>query len=224
MGLFHLKMACVDAIWRMFLKNVDARRDPNSFMRHIAHLRPRETGTLGSSPKFRPLHKCILHDGTTRRLDCWRVEVARRNPSFSSLDLYAASKPTWDELQSATTILCSDYVGMSPRIDDLRSKSKDVRDQQFKNNLLLNMYMLLYEELSYAMNTGDIGRVEACFIPWIPIFKATGKHKYASHMVKYLGEVHLVYPEPLRCAPSSNLTRLVLRDNAKTRSEIQYSH
>lgn len=32
--------------------------------------------------------------------------------------------------------------------------------RQFENALLLNKYFLLYEELSYAMNSGDIGRIE----------------------------------------------------------------
>jgi hypothetical protein len=57
---------------------------------------------------------------------------------------------------------------------------------------------LLYEEISYAMNAGDIGRVETCLVLWIMMFKATGKHKYAMDLVQFLCAVHFEYPEGLR--------------------------
>ncbi len=56
------------------------------------------------------------------------------------------------------------------------------RDQLFKNATLVLKYLALYEELSWAMNHGDIGRVERCLLPWIALFRATGKHKYATHL------------------------------------------
>ncbi|KAG2137188.1 hypothetical protein BD769DRAFT_1351738 [Suillus cothurnatus] len=64
-------------------------------------------------------------------------------------------------------------------------------DVQYENGLFLNKYMLLYEELSYVMNSGDIGWVETCLVTWIPMFKATGKHKYANAMTDFLCKVHL---------------------------------
>ncbi|KAI6108568.1 hypothetical protein EDD16DRAFT_1440587, partial [Pisolithus croceorrhizus] len=65
-------------------------------------------------------------------------------------------------------------------------------DLQFKNVLLLNKYFLLYEELSHAMNSGDIGCAETCTISWILILKAAGKHKYATHMANFLFNMHCV--------------------------------
>ncbi|KAF8340082.1 hypothetical protein F5887DRAFT_888954, partial [Amanita rubescens] len=56
---------------------------------------------------------------------------------------------------------------------------------------------LLYKELSYAMNVSDIGQLEQCLLLWIPLFKATGKHKYAAAMEKHLIETHFDYPAPL---------------------------
>lgn len=67
------------------------------------------------------------------------------------------------------------------------------QDAQFKNALLLNKYFLIYKKLSYAMNHGDIGHVETCIISWIPILKATGKHKYATHLTNFLSNTHFVY-------------------------------
>jgi len=80
----------------------------------------------------------------------------------------------------------------------IRRKSHKEQDMQFENSLLLNRYFLLYEELSYAMNRGDIGRVETCIVRWIPVLKALGKHKYATYMTTFLSNVHFVYPEGLR--------------------------
>lgn len=80
----------------------------------------------------------------------------------------------------------------------MRRKREELRDVQFENALLLNKYFLMYEELSYAMNSGDIGRVETCIVNWIPILKAMGKHKYATHMQNFLLNVHFVYPPGLK--------------------------
>lgn len=69
---------------------------------------------------------------------------------------------------------------------------------QYENGLLLNKYMLVYEELSYAMNSRDIGWVETCLMTWIPMFKATVKHKYANTMTDFLRKVHFMYPAGLK--------------------------
>ncbi|KAF8979283.1 hypothetical protein BDQ17DRAFT_1264909, partial [Cyathus striatus] len=57
---------------------------------------------------------------------------------------------------------------------------------------------LLYVELSHAMNSGDIGRVEATVLPWVYMFKANGKHKYASQMLQFMTNMREVYSPELR--------------------------
>ena len=52
LGLFHYKMACVDALWRTYLKEKDGRSDLNSTYQHVGILRPRETGIMTSKPGF----------------------------------------------------------------------------------------------------------------------------------------------------------------------------
>ena len=52
-GLFHLKMACADAIWRVFIEPKLSREDANSLMAYLAINRPRETGKIGANPGFR---------------------------------------------------------------------------------------------------------------------------------------------------------------------------
>ncbi|KAJ3522613.1 hypothetical protein NM688_g8849 [Phlebia brevispora] len=151
-GVFHLKMACADALWRIFLRHSNVRKDATSLMRDVSKLRPKETGIIGSKPGFRRMHQVIQH------------------------------------------------AGRGTSVRDLRKHTAQVRDEQWENTLLLNQYFLLYEELTFAMNYGNIKRLEACYFPWICLFKATGKHKYSKRMIKHLLKLYYVYPEALRKA------------------------
>ncbi|KAF8152227.1 hypothetical protein B0H34DRAFT_821021 [Crassisporium funariophilum] len=199
-GLFHVKMACADAMWRMFLQPSKARDDNTALMKDVSKLRPRETGIIGSNPGFRRMHQVILHTGICRRLECWRVLAQQQSKSANStmtLDDFAASAPSLKVLEEMANKLAQQYVS-DGRLAQLRRQPEEQRDQQYENALLINKFSLLYEEISYAMNFGDIGRVETCLVPWIFIFKATGKHKYAAHMTKFLSNIHFVYPAGLK--------------------------
>lgn len=198
LGLFHLKMACVDALWKVFINPTTARDDDTCLMKDVSILRPRETSTVISKPGFRRMHQLIQHSGICRRLDCWRVEVEKENPTYKSLEQYAASSPSLEDLQAMANRLAMNYTDRKQTLFELRTQPEETRDKQYENNMALNDYFLLYEELTFAMNYGDIARVESCFMPWIWIFKATGKHKYVKHMVKYLTDVHFLYPSGLK--------------------------
>jgi hypothetical protein len=207
MGLFHLKMACADALWRIFIEPKAGREDLNSLMHFAALLRPRQTGKIGSDPGFRIMHELIMHCGTALRLDAWRLEAKRRNPLWVTLEDFAASNPSKELLDDMANTLAMNFVaGGDIDMWEIRRKPSASRDKQHENILLMHQYFLLYEELSYAMNLGDIGRVETLFPPWIYLFKATGKHKYAKHMIKFLTDVHFVYPEGLRCVKTTSWT------------------
>ena len=78
-------------------------------------------------------------------------------------------------------------------------------DEQFENASIMMKYLMLYEELAYAVNYGDIGHLEQCLLPWILLFKATGKHKYATAMTKFLIETHFESPEALQQAIRYNI-------------------
>ena len=200
-GLFHFKMAAADVLWRILIEPKDSREDPNSLMQFLAQHRPRETGRIGSKPGFRRMHEVINHEGTALRLDAWRTELRKQNPAWKTLELFAQSRPSEETLQLIANHLALQYVaGASADVDiyRLRQYPKHLRDQQRENMLLVHKYLLLYEETSHAMNHGDIGRLETLFVPWIPIFQSTGKHKYATYLVKFLNDVHWVYPKDLR--------------------------
>ncbi|KAI5997476.1 hypothetical protein EDD15DRAFT_2410723 [Pisolithus albus] len=198
-GLFHLKMAAADALWRAFIHPVAARSDETSLMHDVGVLWPKETGIYQSKPGFRRMHQLVTYSGICRRLDCWRVEVANVDPSIKNLDDFAATEPTFSQLKEIADILSRKYVA-TYTLRRVRQRAGSQRDMQAENAMVINKYMLLYEELTHAMNSGDIGRVELCIVAWILVFKATGKHKYAAHMTEFLINVHFVYPPGLRHA------------------------
>lgn len=197
MGLFHLKMACADAMWRIFIEPKSGRVDNNSIMSFVKVLRPRETGKIGSKPKFRQMHEVISHSGTVLRLDAWRVKAHQINQEWRSLDAMMATKPSFEDLQSWANELACERVA-NPGLYEVRWEDLSKRDQQHENIQMVHQYFLLYEEMSYSMNAGDIGRVETLFPEWIALFRGCGKHQYATAMIQFLTDVHYRYPPRLR--------------------------
>ncbi|KAF8430434.1 hypothetical protein L210DRAFT_3651858 [Boletus edulis BED1] len=198
-GLFHLKMACADVIWRCFILPKAAHEDESCLMYDVAVLCLHETFTFTSKPGFHRMHQLINHAGVCQRLDCWQTYIRGKFQGVESLDDFASTKPTLDKLQSMANEIAQEFVA-TQQIQRMQRKPEESCNVQFENALLLNKYFLMYEELSYTMNSGDIGWVETCIVNWIPILKATGKHKYATHMQNFLLNVHFVYPSGLKWA------------------------
>jgi hypothetical protein len=196
LGLFHLKMAAADAIWRIFInhRTKSGKDDHNSLFSFMANLRPRETGTFTSKkgPGFRRMHEVIEHVRIVSFLDMWRVKMAKTNPGLLSLDAFAESEPKFEQLVEIAEDMAAEIWGKDQTIQDLRELEE--RDKSYENVRLLDELLVLYEELSYGMNMGDIGRVESVFLPWIFVFKACGKFKYAAYMTRTLWNLHFIYP------------------------------
>ncbi|KAI5986454.1 hypothetical protein EDC04DRAFT_2873539 [Pisolithus marmoratus] len=184
-------MATTDALWHTFIHPMAARHNNTSLMHDVGILRPKETGIYQSKPRFRHMHQLITYSGICRRLDCWRLGVANFDPRLTSLEAFTDTKPTFAQLKDVASIITHKYIA---------SNALERHDMQSENALIINKYMLLYEELMHVMNTSDIGQVELCIVAWILIFKATGKHKYAAYMMEFLLNVHFVYPAGLQHA------------------------
>ncbi|OBZ72547.1 hypothetical protein A0H81_07974 [Grifola frondosa] len=157
-------------------------------------------------PQFRQLHEVIMHAGLALRLDSWRVEAQKRNRDIKTLEDLANKRPTLEALEEIANRISQDHIaGEGLDMFRLRNMPVSARDQQRENTVLLQQYLLLYERMTYAMNAGDIGMVEAEFPAWIALFKVTGKHKYATQMIRFLTDLHFVYPEKLRTAIRYNM-------------------
>jgi hypothetical protein len=197
-GLFHLKMACTDAFWRIHISPKKGQGDATGFFEYICHLRPRETGKFATSPGFRCLHDSIHHGTWADVLDCWRLEAAKQG--FNSLDKFAGSNPDWLVIEMLSEGMVREYLPGSD-FQDVRENLDSERDIRFENQALRKQHSLLYLELSHAMNHGDVGRILRVFPYWIAIFTATGKHKYAAHMTQFKTYLDHVYPPRLRYVP-----------------------
>lgn len=202
LGLFHYKMACADALWHTHIQPKEGRDDENSLYQHTGILRPDEMGKMVSKPGFRHVHDVLHHDVWASILNCWQIEAQHQNTECVTLEKFAESEPTWDVIITMSHTIVQKYVATTDALDAAQSKPVRQRDKRFKNQTLRNRDELLYIDLCQAMNTGDIGKVEASFLPWIYIFKATGKHKYLSQISRFLNHLQFNWPESLRYAMS----------------------
>ncbi|KAG0707153.1 hypothetical protein DFH29DRAFT_871741 [Suillus ampliporus] len=100
---------------------------------------------------FQWMHQLIGSAGTCRWLDCWGVHVKSKNASHGSLEAFAASEPTLNDLKVLADELAQRYIA-NHTLQRLRRWPAKERDLQYKNTLFMNKLFLLYEELSYAMN------------------------------------------------------------------------
>ena len=198
MGLFHLKMACADAMWRIFIHNKAKEMGPNDLITHISQIRPKETRKIETKPGFRRMHECIQHVGIVSRLEVWRLTAKDRFQGVTTLTEFANLAPKWDVLQEMATQIASRNPTPA-KFSRMRAQKPGERDQQLENMMLREEYFLLYEEISHGLNHGDIGRVEMCFMPWIFIFAGCGKHKYAAEMKRYLEDI--TSPNVMRIRP-----------------------
>ncbi len=55
----------------------------------------------------------------------------------------------------------------------------------------------MYSMLAHASNTGAIMLMKDLLWHWVPMFSSTGKHKYATHISRFLRDLHLIYPPQL---------------------------
>ena len=198
MGLFHLKMACADAIWRIFIHNKAKESGPNDLITYIGQIRPKETRKIETKPGFQRMHKCVQHVGIVSCLEVWRLAAKDKFPAVATLADFADLAPEWDVLQEMAAQIASQNPTPS-KFSRMCAQKAGERDQQLENMMLREEYFLLYEEISHGLNHGDIGRIESCFMPWALIFAGCSKHKYAAELRRYLEDIHFVYPESLRC-------------------------
>jgi hypothetical protein len=131
-------------------------------------------------------------------LDCWQLEVKLHNPAWTTLEAFVAAEPSWDLIKKMSETIVEKYVATTPNLSVLRDRPLNQWDCRFENQILRNQDELLYVELCHAINAGDVGRIKSSFVPWSYIFKATGKHKYASQIVRFEQDLKHKYPPELR--------------------------
>ena len=183
-GLFHVLMACADAMWRTYVEPKDLQDDPHGVFHQLAKLNPSHIAKLKSHAPFR-----MLHDGIDRILTARILECARSSLKLASVDQVKTTTYTWDKIEKLASDIYADHVeggSHSQAGDDDGFDSLTEAKQAQKNRRLFNRDALLYRVLALSMRYGAVGTVEDVLCYWVPIFKATRKHKYATHMFEFL--------------------------------------
>lgn len=190
-GLFHFKMALANALYRLYLTAKD-RNDasPSSVYQQFVSLYPQDTAKLNTNPPFKMLNEGFSHITDARVLDCWRLVCGH-----STLDAFLDENPSWERISTLAEEIFDRFVWGRQAHDG---------DNTFRNGLLFNRDALLYRVLTLAINFGAIGLVEDVMCISIPIFKATGKHKYCAHTTKVLMRLRR-YPPGVQQAAYMNL-------------------
>ncbi|KAI0692170.1 hypothetical protein BC835DRAFT_1407126 [Cytidiella melzeri] len=197
-SLFHFKMAAADAIWRILVSPDSARKDTTSFMAFVTKLRPASSGKLTNNVLFREQHELIGHVGEVLCLDAWRIEARRYG--YLTLEKRAEAKPTLEAIDKFAVQLVTQYVeGEGTNLYQMKNRLAVQCDKQHENTMRTHHYLLLYEELLYSMNEGNIG------LSRDNIFRAVGKHKYANRMLLFMHQLYNVYPVGLRRAVRYNM-------------------
>ena len=195
-GLFHTEMSCANALYKIFLEKKKGHSDETSLYHNVEVLYPNDSARIANNKgTFQMNSDCLLKTGAADRLEYWRIHTGCK-----TLDDLANRFPTIDKLYAHARALAKECSASSVKSDTLRRKPMKERNQQHENILKRIEFFLLYEETRYAMRHGDIGRVETCLITWIPIFRGSGKHKYANMLTEFLLDVHFIYPPGLRKA------------------------
>jgi hypothetical protein len=158
LGLFHLKMAAVDALWQIYLQVKDGREDVNSTYQHVGILRPQETGLMTTKPGFRRMHDIVHHELRAVILECWWKESSTfLSTDSASLQAFAETKPDWELVVKISEDIVRKYVVTMEGLIKSRAEPESERDQQFENQSLRNRDYLLYIDLCNVMNVGDVG-------------------------------------------------------------------
>ncbi|KAI6025464.1 hypothetical protein EDC04DRAFT_2606253 [Pisolithus marmoratus] len=134
-GLFHLKMAATDALWHAFIHPAAASHDDTSLMHDVGMLQPKETGIYQSKAGFRHMHQLITYN----------------------------TMPMFTQVKDIANTIAHKYVTTNA-LERVHQKPSSQHNMQLENALIINKYMLLYEELMHAMNISDIGRFTACHV------------------------------------------------------------
>ncbi len=179
-GIFHVQMAAVDAIWRTHISGHALCSNEGGTYKLFKTLRPRDFMRLNSNPGY-----CILNDGITHLIKvhitvCWEQVIG--DPDLQE---FVSTKPTWEVIDNmAHQIFIESFAGNN--FNDLQDQPDSKCDKRQENQLLFNQDGLMYILLAQASNNGAIGLMRDLLWVWVPMFHMCGKHKYATHLSKFL--------------------------------------
>ncbi|KAF8311900.1 hypothetical protein DL93DRAFT_2115578, partial [Clavulina sp. PMI_390] len=199
-GLFHTLMAAANAVWRTYLEPKSLQKDLHGVYQHFAHLYPKDHAKLKSNAPFR-----MLHDGLQHTLLAHLLEYAREILNLLSANELEERTFKIEEIDLLAKAIYNEYIAHAPALSADASflveteEAKLSNEEKAKQNSRLFVRdALLYQVLAVSMKHGAVGTVEDVLWYWIPIFKATRKHKYAAYLLDFLTRLSSLPPELAR--------------------------
>ncbi|KAF8317294.1 uncharacterized protein EI90DRAFT_2943471, partial [Cantharellus anzutake] len=190
-GVFHIRMAAVDAIWRTHISGHALQSNEGGTYKLFQTLRPRDFTKLSRNPSYHMLNDGIMHLVKVHITVCWEQVLGN-----SDLQGFSETEPAWDTIDDlAHQIFIKHFAGNN--FNDLQDLPNSKCDRRLENQLLFNRDGLMYVLLAQASNTGAVGFMKDLLWIWVPMFCACGKHKYVAHLSKFLRDLHDTCPARL---------------------------
>ena len=104
-GGFHIRMACVDAIWRVHIQSKALREVKGGIFDQFKVLHPKDSSKLASHPTYRMLNDGIQHLVSSHILVCWEQATG-----FADLRGFAEREPPWSDIVEFSERICSNRV------------------------------------------------------------------------------------------------------------------
>jgi hypothetical protein len=104
-GGFHIRMACVDAIWRVHIQLKALCEVRGGIFDQFKVLHPKDSLKLASNPTY-----CMLNDGiicliSSHLLVCWEQATG-----FSDLERFTDSEPSWSDIVALAEMICQEKI------------------------------------------------------------------------------------------------------------------
>ena len=122
-GLFHVRMACMDAINRIHASDSNLCMDLNGLYKWLTCLYPNDSSKLQKKvPPFQMMNDGIGYITHMVILDAWAENIG------GDLEKYADSKPSWDDVEWQAKDIAIDYFETKGNSNDQhRSEGHDER-------------------------------------------------------------------------------------------------
>ncbi|KAJ7574170.1 hypothetical protein C8J56DRAFT_803389 [Mycena floridula] len=190
MGPFHL---ILNLIWGINKKYAGSIRQIGSLKYYFSLLDKVRLGN--EKPDYHALLATMQQILDGLLLHAWHLECGH-----SSLDKFAKSKPTADELHRTACRILKSSDESDPEIDstDMPSVPTSEDDVLNQNIRLLTRELLYVVEIVRAVSDGDFGRVEDTYPDLACLFRGTGSFNYSNEVLHWIHNVKKVWTPRFR--------------------------